>query len=70
MYPPHEKPHPPDTPPTLNRAIRMMAKLGGFMGRKSDGQPGSTSLWRGIQRLDDITETFIIMSSAIATASP
>ncbi len=58
-------PHPPDTPPTLNEAIRIMAKLGGFIGRKGDGEPGTTSLWRGIQRLDDITETFKIMSSAM-----
>ena len=64
-----KNPHPPETPPTLNEAIRIMAKLGGFIGRKGDGQPGTTALWRGIQRLDDITETFRIMSSAMA-ASP
>jgi Druantia protein DruA/Transposase Tn5 dimerisation domain/Transposase DNA-binding len=63
-----KNPHPPETPPTLNEAIRIMAKLGGFIGRKGDGQPGTTSLWRGIQRLDDITETFRIMSSAMAAA--
>ena len=65
-----KNPHPPEPPPTLNQAIRMMAKLGGFMGRKGDGQPGTTSLWRGIQRLDDITETFSIMSTPIAAAPP
>jgi hypothetical protein len=37
-----------------------MAKLGGVIGRKDDGEPGTISLWRGIQRLDDITETFTI----------
>lgn len=60
-----KNPHPPEMPPTLNEAIRIMAKLGGFIGRKGDGEPGITSLWRGIQRLDDITETFKIMSSAM-----
>ena len=63
-----KNPHPPKTPPTLNEAIRIMAKLGGFIGRKNDGHPGTTSLWRGIQRLDDITETFRIMSSAMVAA--
>jgi len=52
-----------------HEAIRIMAKLGGFMGRKGDGEPGTTSLWHGIQRLDDITEMFRIMSTAMA-ASP
>jgi len=45
-----------------------MAKPGGCMGRKGDGEPGTTSLWHGIQRLDDITETFTIMSTAMAAA--
>ncbi len=61
-----KNPYPPDTPPTLNEAIRVMARLGGFMGRKGDKEPGTTALWRGIQRLDDITETFRIMSAAMA----
>jgi len=44
-------------PPTLREAVRMVAtRLGGFLGRKSDGEPGAQSLWRGLQRLDDITE--------------
>jgi hypothetical protein len=59
-----KNPVPPHSPPTLNEAMRLMAKLGGFMGRKSDGDPGPTVLWRGIQRLDDITETFTIMLSS------
>jgi len=69
LYIHHTKnPRPPEKPPTLNEAIRIMAKLGGFIGRKGDGEPGTTSLWRGIQRLDDITETFKIMSTAMAAA--
>jgi len=59
-----KNPVPPHRPPTLNEALRLMAKLGGFMGRKGDGDPGPTVLWRGIQRLDDITETFTIMISS------
>ncbi len=48
---------PPAQPPTLREAVRMVAEgLGGFLGRKSDGEPGAQCLWRGLQRLDDITQ--------------
>lgn len=45
---------PPREPPTLRDAVRMIASLGGFLGRNSDGDPGTTTLWRGLGRLDDI----------------
>ena len=45
---------PPDTAPTLREAVRMTAKLGGFLGRKGDGEPGTTTLWRGLVRLDNM----------------
>jgi len=45
---------PPDTPPSLREAVRMIASLGGFLGRKGDGEPGTTTLWRGLQRLDNM----------------
>jgi hypothetical protein len=47
-------PVPPDQPPPLQQTIRMVATLGGFLGRKADGQPGTTTLWRGLQYLDGI----------------
>ena len=40
--------------------MRMVAKLGGFLVRKGDGHPGATVIWRGLSRLTDITETFLI----------
>jgi hypothetical protein len=46
---------PPSQPPTMREAMRMVAGLGGFLGRKGDGEPGTKSLWLGLQRLDDIT---------------
>lgn len=45
---------PPPTPPSLNEAVRMLAKLGGHLGRKHDGQPGAEVLWRGMARLADV----------------
>lgn len=44
----------PATPPSLREAMRMVASLGGFLGRKGDGEPGTETLWRGLQHLDDI----------------
>jgi Transposase Tn5 dimerisation domain/Transposase DNA-binding len=43
----------PKNPPTLNEIIIMIAKLGGFLGRKSDGYPGPQVMWVGIQRMKD-----------------
>jgi hypothetical protein len=45
---------PPSEPPSPRDAIRMIATLGGLLGRKSDGEPGTTSAWRGLVRLDNI----------------
>jgi hypothetical protein len=45
---------PPAKPPTLRDALRMIAKLGGFLGRKGDGEPGPMALWRGLMRLPDL----------------
>jgi hypothetical protein len=43
---------PPPEPPPLREAVRMIAGLGGFLGRKGDGEPGTTTLWRGHERLE------------------
>lgn len=50
-----KNPVPPAEPPTLREAMRMVATLGGFLGRKSDGAPGTKTLWLGLQHLDDLT---------------
>jgi len=42
---------PPAQPPTLREAVRMIGRLGGHLGRKGDGEPGVTVLWRGWMRL-------------------
>lgn len=56
-----KNPIPPAEPPRLREVTRMVATLGGFLGRKSDGEPGTKSLWLGLQRLDDIKETWKFM---------
>jgi hypothetical protein len=58
------QPEPPKEPPTLREAVRMVAGLGGFLGRKGDGEPGTETLWRGLERLDDIAEAYLVFRSA------
>lgn len=48
--------------PTLREAVRWLASLGGFLGRKSDGEPGPTVLWRGFRRLADLTFMYVLFN--------
>ncbi len=36
---------------TIQKFVRELAGLGGFLGRKSDGEPGWQSIWRGLDKL-------------------
>ena len=51
----------PPKPPTLRQAVRWIAQLGGFLGRKRDGEPGVTVLWKGFQHLVDVAAMYRIM---------
>jgi len=53
---------PPTTPPTLNQAVGLLGQLGGHLGRKGDGEPGSEVIWRGLSRLADISEAYKLYS--------
>ncbi|MFC6550371.1 IS4 family transposase [Cohnella cellulosilytica] len=44
----------PPTPPTIQTAVLCLAKLGGFLGRKGDGDPGVKVLWRGLNELHTV----------------
>jgi len=44
---------PPENPPTLEEAVSLIARLGGFLGRKHDGKPGVKVIWRGLQKLNE-----------------
>lgn len=56
----HSVTQPPTTPPTVNQCVRWLAQLGGFLGRKGDGEPGVKTIWRGLRRLEDIAQTWKI----------
>ncbi len=53
----------PSRPPCLRQAVRWIAQLGGFLGRKSDKEPGVKTIWRGMRRLHDISSTWKLLRS-------
>jgi len=57
----HKTPIPPDTPPTLREAVRWIGLLGGFIGRKRDGEPGVKTIWRGLYCLHYIAATWELL---------
>jgi hypothetical protein len=64
-----KKPIPPVDPPSLKRAIQMVGAIGGHLGRKGDGPPGTETLWRGLQRLETATEMYAIFTHQQLTAA-
>ena len=51
----------PAKEPTMREAVRMLGRLGGFLGRKSDGEPGTTVLWRGMQHLESAVAMYAVL---------
>jgi hypothetical protein len=41
---------------TIHDFYRELAKLGGFLGRRSDGQPGWITIWRGWEKLNALVQ--------------
>lgn len=59
----HKKPparHAP--PPTIKQAVLWIGRLGGHLGRKSDGMPGVTTLWRGWRDLSNLLVLYCALS--------
>lgn len=59
----NETSSPPQNIPSVGEVIRMIGKLGGFLGRRGDGQPGVKVLWRGWSRLNDITRAYLLFKN-------
>lgn len=45
---------------TVRDFVRAVAMLGGFLGRKSDGEPGAKTLRQGLQRLHDLVAGYTL----------
>ncbi len=51
----------PPARPKIREVVRLVAMLGGFIGRKGDGEPGVKSLWLGLHELHRAVETTEIL---------
>jgi len=58
----HKSADVPGLPPSLSTAVIWVARLGGFLARRGDGDPGVKSLWRGLRKLEIATSMWQIMS--------
>lgn len=52
-----------DDEPSHYHAMHLIARLGGYQDRKRE--PGTQTLWRGLQRLDDITDVYRKMAALL-----
>lgn len=58
----HKSPKIPDLPPSLGEVVGWIGRLGGHLGRKSDGPPGLKAVWTGYRRLTDAVNTYQIIN--------
>lgn len=56
----HHSPDPPQQAPSLRQAMRWIGQLGGFIGRKRDGEPGVKVLWRGWEVFQTIHSAWLV----------
>ena len=55
---------------TIYDFFRYLAKLGGFLARRHDGEPGWQTIWRGYRRLMQWLEGIRLAGGFVARASP
>ena len=48
----------PASPPPLGAMVKLIAALGGYLGRKCDGDPGPKAMWIGMQRMSDLARAW------------
>ena len=58
----NKTPVPPEHPPSIREVVRMIAGLGGHLGRKADGFPGTQTLWRGMVKASVATEVYAVLT--------
>jgi len=55
----------PTQPPSLQQAVMWIGRLGGHLGRKSDGPPGLKTVWQGYQQLCNAASVYELMTQKI-----
>jgi Transposase Tn5 dimerisation domain/Transposase DNA-binding len=57
---------PPAEPPSMGTMVKMIASLGGYLGRKCDGEPGPKAMWVGLRRMSDLALAWRAHSAHVA----
>ena len=65
----YKEPPPAEAPP-IGQITPMIASLGGYLNRKRDGPPGTTTMWRGLIRLQAMAEGFSLCKAQMQRAGP
>ena len=60
----------PAKPPSIGQVLPMIGALGGYLNRKGDGPPGTTSMWRGLTRLQSMAEGYALAKRHMQRAGP
>ena len=47
--------------PKLNEVLRLIARLGGFLARKGDGEPGAETIWKGLTTVRIAAQTMRLL---------
>ncbi|WP_197386457.1 IS4 family transposase [Ralstonia pseudosolanacearum] len=55
--------------PKLNEVLRLIASLGGFLGRKGDGEPGAKAIWLGLKDVHVAAKTLQALRAVGDSAS-
>ena len=55
-------------PSTLGEAVRLVARMGGYLGRANDPPPGHQLMWQGYSQLQLMCEGFTLRDSETATS--
>ena len=58
----HRRPVDRNKPPTMEVFMKSIATLGGYINKKSQGPPGSKTIWRGMSRFATIVEAYAAFS--------
>ncbi len=52
--------HMADTPPSTQQAMRWIGKIGGWLARGKEDNPGTTCMWRGLVRLANMVQGYML----------
>jgi len=52
-----------EKPTSVGAAVRLIAELGGYLGRSNDPPPGHQIMWRGYTHLQSMCEGYMLKSA-------